>query len=107
MAGPAMRALTLRQPWAWAIVHGQKRIENRPWKPWRDIIGQRIAIHAGLITSEAEAAPDQVRWFFGPFGWVLSDVRPCEQWPCRGARGLWQLPADCPLQIEDTELPPW
>jgi hypothetical protein len=24
-----MRALTVRQPWAWAIVHGGKDIENR------------------------------------------------------------------------------
>lgn len=25
-----MRALTIRQPWAAAIAHGPKRIENRP-----------------------------------------------------------------------------
>lgn len=42
-----MRALTLWQPWAWAIAHAGKRIENRGWKPPRWIIGERIAIHAG------------------------------------------------------------
>lgn len=26
-----MRALTVCQPWAWAIVRGSKRIENRSW----------------------------------------------------------------------------
>lgn len=26
-----MRALTLRQPWAWLVVHGGKDIENRIW----------------------------------------------------------------------------
>lgn len=26
-----MRALTLRQPWAWMVVHGNKFIENRVW----------------------------------------------------------------------------
>lgn len=26
-----MRALSLTQPWAWSIVHGPKRIENRGW----------------------------------------------------------------------------
>lgn len=25
------RALTLKQPWAWLIIHGCKNIENRPW----------------------------------------------------------------------------
>lgn len=27
-----MKALSLRQPWAWAVVHAGKRIENRTWK---------------------------------------------------------------------------
>lgn len=26
-----MKALSIRQPWAWAIVSGSKRIENRDW----------------------------------------------------------------------------
>lgn len=26
-----MKALSIRQPWAWLIVHGHKRIENRSW----------------------------------------------------------------------------
>jgi ASCH domain len=25
------RCLSVRQPWAWAIIHGPKRIENRTW----------------------------------------------------------------------------
>lgn len=27
-----MKALSIRQPWAWAILHAGKRIENRDWK---------------------------------------------------------------------------
>ena len=27
-----MKALSVNQPWAWAIVHGGKDIENRNWK---------------------------------------------------------------------------
>ncbi len=42
-----MKALTLWQPWSWAIAHAGKRIENRSWKPPASILGQRIAIHAG------------------------------------------------------------
>lgn len=26
-----IRCLTVQQPWAWAIIHGQKRCENRAW----------------------------------------------------------------------------
>lgn len=39
-----MRALTIRQPWADAIVHGTKRTENRTWT--RAYRGP-ILIHAG------------------------------------------------------------
>jgi hypothetical protein len=46
-----VRALTLWRPWPYAIfhapLHSAKRIENRPWKPWPSIIGQRIVLHAG------------------------------------------------------------
>lgn len=33
------------------------------------------------------------RWYFGPVGWVLEDVRPLDEpIPCRGAQGLWTVP---------------
>lgn len=31
MPGAAVRALSLTQPWAWIVLHGGKRIENRTW----------------------------------------------------------------------------
>lgn len=42
-----MRVLTVRQPWAWSIIHGGKDVENRV----RNIAGSYrgpVAIHAGL-----------------------------------------------------------
>jgi hypothetical protein len=45
-----MRALTVRQPWAWAIVHGGKDVENRT----RNLAGSYrgpVAIHAALRTT--------------------------------------------------------
>jgi hypothetical protein len=42
-----MLALTLVQPWAYAVAHLGKDIENRTWKPPARILGERIAIHAG------------------------------------------------------------
>jgi hypothetical protein len=44
-----MYALTLRHPWIWALLHLEKRIENRSWHPGQHMIGQYIAIHGGAI----------------------------------------------------------
>lgn len=41
-----MKALSIKQPWLWAILEQGKRIENREWRPPTWIIGQRIALHA-------------------------------------------------------------
>jgi hypothetical protein len=38
-----MKALSVRQPWAWLIVHGHKPIENRTWRT--NVRGQ-ILVHA-------------------------------------------------------------
>lgn len=147
-----MRALTLHQPWAWAVAEGIKRVENRTWAPPRSFISlpqpeQIFAIHAGKTWDESaydaldrllgpdepdpprswevvrgaviavarydqlasnnnfyalgapvverELGADQVRWFFGPYGWLLADiVKLPEPVPCRGYQGLWTLPAD-------------
>ena len=48
-----MKALTLWQPWAWAICHAGKRIENRTWPPPNEIFGKQIAIHAGNRVDDA------------------------------------------------------
>ena len=42
-----MRILTVRQPWAWAIIHGGKDVENRVRNIAGDYRGP-IAIHVGL-----------------------------------------------------------
>lgn len=46
----ALRVLSVRQPWAWLIVTGQKDVENRSWSTTHR--GQ-IAIHAGKTTDLA------------------------------------------------------
>lgn len=43
-----MRGLTVIEPWAYAICHLDKRIENRSIRPPVHLIGERIAIHAGM-----------------------------------------------------------
>lgn len=47
------QALSIRQPWAWLILHGGKDIENRAWKTK---VRGRILIHAsqGMTVDEWE-----------------------------------------------------
>ena len=60
-----MRILTVRQPWAWAIIHGGKDVENRV----RNIAGSyrgSVAIH--VAQADADGAPeslwlDQANWY--------------------------------------------
>lgn len=65
-----MRALTVKQPWAFAIANGGKDVENRSWQPPCTL--DLLAIHAGARSGwdlDGEANPlVQVAWsrFIGP-----------------------------------------
>lgn len=50
MADLPLKALSIRQPWAWLIIHGYKDIENRTW---RHRHRGPVLIHAG-VTLEGE-----------------------------------------------------
>lgn len=43
-----MKCLSVRQPWAWMILHAGKTVENRTWVPSPALLrhGDRLAIHA-------------------------------------------------------------
>lgn len=59
-----MRVLTVRQPWAWAIIHGGKTVDNRS----RNIAGAYrgpVAVHAGVTGASFDAQHPDL-W---PFGW--------------------------------------
>ena len=63
-------ALTVWQPWAWAIAEGLKLVENREWSP-RDARmqpGTRLVIHAGLKETSASD-------FRGDLAFVRENVR--------------------------------
>ncbi|PNW10659.1 hypothetical protein C1632_02550 [Microbacterium testaceum] len=51
-----MRILTVRQPWAWAIIHGGKDVENRVRNIAGDYRGP-VAIHVGLDYDTAWSSP--------------------------------------------------
>lgn len=58
-----MKALSIRQPWAWLIIHGGKDIENRTW---HTKFRGRFLVHAskGMTRAEYNAAS----WVAGPIG---------------------------------------
>ncbi len=45
------RALSIRQPWAWAILRGGKDIENRSWET---LLRGPVCIHAAMVMTKAE-----------------------------------------------------
>ena len=115
-----MKALSIRQPWCWLILHAGKDIENRDW-PTK--FRGRFLLHAGkgMTRDEYEDAPlwivdlpdfkDLERggivgsvelvdcvsdhdsdWFFGRYGFVLRDPKPLPFTPYRGQLGFFDVP---------------
>jgi len=92
-----MRAISLWQPWATLVAHGLKTIETRHWRPHTSALGQTIAIHATLRTTElglAETEPFR-RALAGldlPLGAIVGTVRlaGCTQIDAEFARELRQ-----------------
>lgn len=127
-----MKALSIRQPWAWAIVQGHKPVENRSWQA--NHTGP-LLIHAGQAFDEeglqsmlavfpelraqlpqrwdlggivgiAEAGgcvtTHSSRWFSGPYGLVLRNARPLPFVPWRGQLGFFDVP-DSAMQATGTD----
>lgn len=69
-----MRVLTVRQPWACAIAHLGKDVENRPTNIAGGYRGP-VAIHAGLREDEAAYDDEMIRQACGEYddGWLLAD----------------------------------
>lgn len=130
-----MKALSIRQPWAWLIVNGHKDIENRVWST--RYTGP-LLIHAskGMTRSEYDEVADMIAnerpfmgmgiklpdpniierggivglahcngsvdqcvspWFFGPYGFVLSDAKTLPFVPFKGMLGFFEVPDELVL----------
>lgn len=70
-----MKAISLWQPWASLIACGEKPFETRHWAPPRELIGQRIAIHAAKkVDAGAKSfAEDLMYGQHGEDGFALAD----------------------------------
>jgi len=113
-----VKALTVRQPWAGAIAHQTKRVENRTWKLPAKHEGARILIHAAARPDRhAEVFGDHLDVYSaiiavatitdchfdngsqvccsywaqpGLYHWELADVTALpEPVPAKGALGFW------------------
>lgn len=117
------RALSVRQPWAWAILNG-KDIENRsrrthyrgdvllhaslkyersarppnghPWPP--HIVGADFQIGGiiGVVEIVDCVEESTSPWFAGPFGYVLANPRPLAFMPMMGALGFFKAVYEAP-----------
>ena len=124
-------AISVRQPWAWALIHGPKRIENRTW-----VTGYRgpLLIHAALDDADLEWSerfaeiPDLIdfgaiigivdlvdcvhlagapadEFATGPYCWITANPRPIEPaFECKGGFKLWQ-PPDAFFEIHFAQTP--
>lgn len=114
MSGDEQRALSIRQPWAWAILLGSKDVENRSWKTsYRG----RFWVHAAKLPDKtAHLRPEGAELVFGAiigsvrlrdcvctstsdwaepdsWHWLLTDPRPlANPVPVNGRTLLWRVP---------------
>lgn len=66
-------ALTLTHPWAAAITHLGKRVENRMWEPPRGMLaasGGLIAIHGGAHPGNLNGKSQRVQDFKEDLAWI-------------------------------------
>lgn len=69
-----LKALSVRQPWAWAIIHAGKDIENRSWQAVNHglRVRGRICIHAAKGMTKDEY--DEAREFIDGLGYYTPEA---------------------------------
>jgi hypothetical protein len=115
-----VKVLSIRQPWAWLIVHGHKDIENRTWDTtyrgpllihasktldqdgitWTRKHFPEIALpesfDAGGIVGVAYMAgtvqESSSPWFIGPYGLLMQRAKPLPFLRMHGRLGIFNAP---------------
>lgn len=107
-------ALSIQQPWAYAILALGKSVENRTWACPAWALGQRIIVHAGkAYDSEAEAFIKSIHpeidflslQFEGafPLGVLVGEITITSSWQFSQP----QIPLYEPVGDETVEICPW
>lgn len=127
-----MKALSVRQPYAYAIINGYKPVENRDWysnyrgwllihaakkeekedieevllscaeqaqKPYREIFqhyeeSKALGCIIGCVNLIDCVTNHDSDWFFGPYGFVMTDPRACMPVEWKGQLGLFDVAFD-------------
>lgn len=120
-----MQAISVRQPWAWLLLHKGKNVENRSWALPACYVGVPLLLHAGK--TEASVPPEMHpllteydgrlggvvgRITFGPTTqghpshwaepgarhWPVLRARPLPFFACRGRLGIFGVDYPFPLE---------
>jgi hypothetical protein len=118
-----VKALSIRQPWAWLIVNGYKDVENRKWRTdfrgWFLVHAGKQFDHKGYkwvkanskikmpainefemggIVGSAEiidcVTQHNSQWFFGPYGFVLKNAETLKFIPLLGQLNFFNVEVD-------------
>ena len=92
-----MKALSIRQPWAWLIVNGYKDLENRDWRIWYK---GKVLIHAAKTCTRREYG--EAVAFAQPLLPPGVSIPPLELLPRGGIVGMVEI-VDCVHQSSS----PW
>lgn len=114
-----MKAISIRQPYAWLVVHGIKRVENRSWTTTHRgplLIHAAGKMHEHPLTEIAElfhvklpsvfdlggivgrveltdiVTSSDLIGFDGPFGFIFENPRPIRFRRVRGSQGIFDVP---------------
>jgi len=107
-----VKAITLKRPWTWAILHGGKDIENRFWKPSQPLPFQ-LAIHVGLgfdpladayIYDQCGRYPDSHSVFRGSIIAVVTVHHLIA--PARNPVTKWHMPEQWGWMLKDLAILP-
>lgn len=94
-----MKALSIRQPWAWLVVNGHKPVENRTWET---LYRGPLQIHAGLQMTRADHEACLIFMAGEPrMAQIISQMPRFEDFPRGGIVGQAELVA-C---LRDQESP--
>lgn len=88
---PAMRALSIRQPWLWAILHGGKTVENRDWTSCE--YRGPILLHASKGCGKAEFydAAESIQYMRRDLGLGRLEVPALDQLPRGSLCGIARI----------------
>ncbi len=124
LAPSPVKALSIRQPFAWRIMTGEKTIEYRSWKTdWRGTLLVHVSSKAKLSRAEALQWPEahvygvllgsvvlhDITGAADDYSWHLRDPKPfARPIPMVGMLGLWEphIVANCDHCSHEQEVTP-